>query len=135
MMQLWERHLTKLTYRSCDYTMDTISFHEVFVKKLQRWLEKKPDGPRVVITHHAPALNQRTKYGDSPLMPAFNSLDMADVIELHQPDLWIYGHTHECDDQRIGSTRVISNQLGYPVKTGGFECEGFDPSGLPVSIG
>jgi len=113
---------------------DTISYHEVFVKKLKSWLKKKPDGPRVVITHHAPALNPHTKYGDSPLMPAFNSLDMVEIIEAHQPDLWIYGHTHECDDQRIGATRVISNQLGYPQRVGGHECKEFDPAGLPVDL-
>ena len=41
-------------------------------------------------------------------MPAFNSLDMIDVIENRQPALWAYGHTHECDDQkvaRLGSFR------------------------------
>ena len=49
-------------------------------------------------------------------MFAFNSLDMTDIIKKHQPDLWVYGHTHECDDQTIGKTRIISNQLGYPDK-------------------
>jgi hypothetical protein len=38
-------------------------------------------------------------------MPAFNSLDMILVIEKYQPALWVYGHTHECDDQMIGKTR------------------------------
>jgi len=113
---------------------DTILFHEACVKKLQRWLAKDPDAPRVVITHHAPALNPRTKYGDSPLMPAFNSLNMVEIIKNHQPDLWIYGHTHECDDQCIGDTRVISNQLGYPQQAGGHECKGFDPEGVPVDV-
>ncbi len=46
-------------------------------------------------------------------MPAFNSLDMSEVIKKYQPRLWVYGHTHECDDQLIGNTRIISNQLGY----------------------
>jgi predicted phosphohydrolase len=113
---------------------DTISLHEAFVKKLKRWLKKKSDAPSVVITHHAPALNPRTKYGDSPLMPAFNSLDMVEIIQAHQPELWIYGHTHECDNQHIGNTRVISNQLGYPQQAGGHECKGFDPEGLPIDV-
>ena len=68
-------------------------------------------------------------------MPAFNSLDMIPLIEKHQPALWVYGHTHECDDHAIGRTRIISNQLGYPDGRGTFECKSFDPAGLPVEIG
>jgi hypothetical protein len=36
------------------------------------------------------------------------------------------------DDQTIGRTRIISNQLGYPGKYGGFECKDFDEAGLPL---
>jgi hypothetical protein len=57
------------------------------------------------------------------------------VIEEFQPALWVYGHTHECDDQRMGKTRIISNQLGYPNSFGGFESEGFDSAGFAVEIG
>ena len=44
------------------------------------------------------------------------------------------GHTHECDDQTIGKTRIISNQLGYPDNRGGFECAGFDKMGKIFEI-
>jgi predicted phosphodiesterase len=114
--------------------MDTIIFHEAFVKKLQAWLRKKLTGARVVISHHAPVVNPHTQYGSSQLMPAFNSLDMLPIIEKYQPALWVYGHTHECDDQTIGNTRIISNQLGYPQRGGGFECRGFDAAGLMTEI-
>lgn len=78
--------------------LDTISFHKVFVRNLLAWFAQDLVGPRIVITHNAPVLNPNTQYSDSPLMPAFNSLDMLEFIEKHQPDLWVYGHTHECDD-------------------------------------
>src|SRR5208282_6562432 len=42
--------------------------------------------------------------------------------------------THECDDQTIGRTRIISNQLGYPGNLGGFECKDFDEAGLAVEV-
>ena len=70
---------------------DTIDFHEEFVKKLIIWLEKDLQGPCVVISHHAPVVNPNTKYGNSSLMPAFNSLEMIPIIEKYQPALWIYG--------------------------------------------
>ena len=113
---------------------DTIALHEVFIGKLRDWFDKGSGEPHVVITHHAPVLNPRTKHKNSPLMPAFNSLDMPAIIEKYRPILWIYGHTHECDDQMLGTTRVVSNQLGYPTLFGGHECDRFDLSGLPANV-
>ena len=43
----------------------------------------------------------------------FNYLDMVEIVGTYKPALWVYGHTHECDDQMIRRTRIISNQLGY----------------------
>jgi predicted phosphodiesterase len=115
--------------------VDAMALHMNFVAKLLNWFERDLAGPRVVISHNAPVINPDTKFRDSPLWPAFNSLDMVAVIEKHQPALWVYGHTHECDDHIVGQTRIISNQLGYPDGRGGFECNSFDPSGLPAEIG
>ena len=111
---------------------DTVKMHNIFKEKLINWLEKYEGKKRVVISHHAPIKNPNTKYGDSKLQDAFNSLDMVEIIEKYQPNLWIYGHTHECDDQIIGETRIISNQLGYPRNDGSFECSEFDKFGLKV---
>lgn len=113
---------------------DTVPMHAAFVENLLAWFDDDLPGPRVVVTHHAPVVNPNTRYGNSPLMPAFNSLDMVAIIEQYQPALWVYGHTHECDDHMVGNTRIISNQLGYPNRGGGFECAGFDKAGLPVEV-
>ena len=113
---------------------DTVRMHATFVEKISAWLEEDRIGAHVVITHHAPVINPNTKYRESSLVPAFNSLDMVAVIEKYQPDLWIYGHTHECDDQSIGKTRIISNQAGYPNRDGTYECKDFDPKGLSVTL-
>lgn len=114
--------------------IDTVAYHASFVTSLERWFAEDLSGKRVVISHHAPVVNPNTQYGNSPLMPAFNSLDMVPIIEKYQPALWVYGHTHECDDQMIGHTRIISNQRGYPDRAGGFECAGFDKAGLMVEV-
>jgi predicted phosphodiesterase len=113
---------------------DTVKMHDIFKEKLIAWLEKNHDKKRVVISHHAPVTNPNTKHGNSNLQPAFNSLDMVEIIEKYQPDLWVYGHTHECDDQMIGKTRIVSNQLGYPNNYDGFECEGFNESGCKIEL-
>ncbi len=113
---------------------DAVALHKNFVSKLLNWFDKELDGPRVVISHNAPVIHPNSKYKGLPLTAAFSSLDMVRVIELYQPSLWIYGHTHECNDQTIGRTRIISNQLGYPGRSGTFECEDFDETGLPMDL-
>jgi Icc-related predicted phosphoesterase len=100
---------------------DSIVLHKNFASKLLNWFAKNLRGPRVVISHNAPVINPNSKYKGGPRTPAFNSLDMVEIIGNHQPALWVYGHTHECDDQTIGRTR-------------GFECKDFDEAGLPVEI-
>lgn len=112
----------------------SVNLHRVFVEKLLTWFQEGKDGTHIVITHHAPVINPNTQYKSSPLQPAFNSLDMAEVIREYQPTLWVYGHTHECDDQNIGKTRIISNQLGYPDRMGAYECAGFDKKGIGIVI-
>lgn len=112
----------------------TVELHKAFVEKLAAWFAEPLSGARVVITHHAPVVNPKTKYGSSLLMPAFNSLDMIEVIDTHQPALWVYGHTHECDDHMRGNTQIISNQRGYPSDSGSYECQGFDPAGKPITV-
>ena len=114
---------------------DTLPLHDAFKAKLLQWLETPVAGPRVIITHHAPCEPPDTIYKGSVLTPGFNSFDMLPVIDKYQPDFWFYGHTHECDRQKIGRTQIMSNQLGY-VKNGAYECElTFDPLGAPVVVG
>lgn len=111
----------------------TVEFHAVFRQKLSAWLEAK-SGTHVVVSHHAPVYKPDSLYANSTMTPAFNSPDMLSYIEQYDIALWIYGHTHECDDQMVHGTRIISNQLGYPRPYGGFECSGFDPLGKLVTI-
>lgn len=113
---------------------DSVNLHEEFVAKFRYCFGTSFPGPRVVVTHHAPVLNPNSRFKRSPLVPAFNSLDMVDVIDLYQPNLWVYGHTHECDDQVLGTTRVLSNQRGYPRPWGGFESVGFREDGVGVEV-
>jgi hypothetical protein len=91
--------------------------------------------PKVVISHHAPVINPNTRYRASPLQPAFNSLDMIEVIEKYQPNLWVYGHTHECDDQTCSAQPELSlTSVDTLNSRAGFECEGFDSGGVLIEI-
>lgn len=113
----------------------SIELHQRFIAALEQWFDTRPSGPNVIITHHAPVINPKSQYLLSPLEPAFVSYEMGHYIETYWPDLWIYGHTHECDAQGVGKTQIISNQLGYPHSSGGYESTGgFDNYGYPVEV-
>ncbi|UYO75257.1 metallophosphoesterase [Halomonas qinghailakensis] len=77
-------------------------------------LEQPFDGPRVVISHHAPLHSCiPEQYLGDALSPAFAS---------HLPqlmgkmDLWVHGHVHEPVDSLSNGTRVIANPGGYPYE-------------------
>jgi hypothetical protein len=74
---------------------DSMVLHQNFASKLLNWFGKNLSGPRVVISHNAPVINPNSKYKGGPLTPAFNSLDMTEIIGTHRPALWVYGHAHE----------------------------------------
>jgi Icc-related predicted phosphoesterase len=83
----------------------------------------------IVVTHHAPSPRSEAPFNaDSPLRPAFTSKLDALITQIGVP-LWIHGHTHYNVGYRIGSTRILSNQRGYP----GEPCKGFDP-GMVVEL-
>jgi Icc-related predicted phosphoesterase len=104
--------------------------HETSKAWLVNELRRTFKGPTVVVTHHLPAtLSIASQYKNDPLNPAFAS-NLEDVIEMHQPDLWIHGHTHVACDYEIYGTRVVCNPRGYPSESTG---KGFTP-GLVVEI-
>ncbi len=103
---------------------DTVQLHTESVAWLRRALAEHDRRRTIVVTHHAPSQRSEPAYhANSPLGPAFGSnLDW--LIEESCVPLWIHGHTHHNIDYTIGSTRILSNQRGYPNQP----CNGFDPS-------
>lgn len=114
---------------------DTLKFHETYAENLIKWLETDLPGPRVVLSHHAPIPGPAglNRHGDRLLEAAYTSRNMMKIIDRYQPDLWVYGHTHQPNDQTFGKTRIISNPRGYPI--GNNLCDDFDPYGKPVTVG
>jgi predicted phosphodiesterase len=100
--------------RVSDYTRrlrpaDTLARHMETRAFLERELSKPKAGPRVVVTHHGfHAEAVRRGYENDEISPAYTS-DAA----IGGADLWLYGHTHESRDFKVGDTRVVSNGKGY----------------------
>ncbi len=100
----------------------TYAFHRISLSWLESRLAEPFDGKTVVITHHAPSSDSIDDNRD--LINAAYASSLDDFIHSHPIDLWIHGHTHRCVDYRIGRTRIVSNQRGYPGEnTGAFDPE------------
>lgn len=101
--------------------------HRLDLAFIRSELAKAHEGPTVVVTHHAPhPQSVQPRHQGSALSPAFVS-DLSALIEDYQPDLWIHGHDHGSHDYRVGRTRVLANQAGYPNLHGDRENRWFDP--------
>jgi hypothetical protein len=103
---------------------DTARLHAESVAWLQDALQQQDCRRTIVVTHHAPSARSEAPFhAHSPLTPAFAS-NLDDLIKANGVPLWIHGHTHYNVDYRLGSTRILSNQRGYPNQS----CPGFDPA-------
>ena len=108
---------------------DTLKLHAESVAWLTNELAQHDPDRTIVVTHHAPsARSEAPQYARSPLTPAFAS-NLDSLIEQSKIPLWIHGHTHYNVDYRLGSTRILTNQSGYPHE----RCLGFD-AGLVIEI-
>ncbi len=86
-------------------------------------------GPTVAISHHAVHwASIHPRFRTDPVTAAFLS-DQSELIEAHQPALWVHGHVHNSSDYRVGKTRIVCNPHGY-----GSENPDFDGA-LVVEVG
>jgi Icc-related predicted phosphoesterase len=77
----------------------------------------KKGGKTVVITHHLPSRRLVSarfwpKDGSDGANGGFVG-DCDNIIALHEPNLWIHGHTHDTIDTELWKTRIICNPAGY----------------------
>lgn len=99
--------------------------HEVCLNFIRKAVAQSKARHKVVVTHHAPSrFCVDPDYKDSNLASAFTA-DLTDFIIDSNIDCWIYGHSHTNINVKIGSTRIVCNQLGY-VSRGEHLGRGFD---------
>ncbi len=102
---------------------DTARLNADSVTWLESELAKQDRARTVVVTHHAPSPRSIPPvHAGNPLNAAF-VCDLESLIVESRVPLWIHGHTHFNVDYTVGSTRVLSNQRGYPREP----AAGFDP--------
>jgi predicted phosphodiesterase len=118
----------RLIRRSPDFSRlrptDTASLHVESLNWLKRQLEIPFEGRTVVVTHHAPSAKSfNPKYKTDFVSAAFAS-NLEHLMDEFEIDVWIHGHTHHNVDFVHGSTRILSNQRGYPDE----RVPGFNPN-------
>lgn len=94
---------------------DTVIGHKNTLKYIKTVVEADPSKKYVVVGHHAPS-KQSTKprYEKEFHMNGAYSSNLSEFILDHpQIKLWTHGHTHNCFDYMIGSTRIVCNPRGY----------------------
>jgi len=107
---------------------DLLSVDDTLVAHLQSkvWLNTelaKPfDGKTVVVTHHAPSFRSQPAQHRFRELSGFFCVAMEDLIDQHQPNLWIHGHLHEPVDYAMNKTRIVSAPLGYADERWGDFC-------------
>jgi 3',5'-cyclic AMP phosphodiesterase CpdA len=97
---------------------EVLAMHRATRAFIEAELAQHPDGPTVVVTHHAP-------HPDSLPSPHVDlswcyASDLIEMILEHGPDLWVHGHVHQSADYVLGRTRVLCNPSGHADERTGF---------------
>ena len=107
-----------IKYRNRLFTVrDHNTLHVRLKKFLTNALQSSEAKHKIVVTHHVPTyMCNGEKYKNSDVNSAFVT-EMHDLIEDSKVDYWIYGHHHfNHPIVTIGSTKLVTNQLGYVDK-------------------
>lgn len=75
----------------------------------------------VVVTHHLPSKNSIARQFYGLDTNKFFVTECDELIKQAEPKLWIFGHTHQAFDYKIGVTRMICNPFGYPTEKTGYQ--------------
>ena len=94
-----------------DMLVRHLEARDWMLAEIKKW---KDSGHRVVVvSHHLPSYQciPETFKGD-PMNACYASELGNEICDL-EPNVWIHGHTHESNDFKLGSTRIICNPRGY----------------------
>lgn len=84
---------------------------------IERALLESTAKSKVVVTHFAPTESHNNENYESNTLSAYFSNAWEALMYDHEPDVWVYGHTHGSVETPVYRTRVVCNQRGY-----GTEC-------------
>lgn len=87
---------------------------------IERCYNKYPKHKKVIVTHFLPAMEcVHARYTGHSLNKYFAN-NLGSWIKSLENTTWLYGHTHDTAEFRLGSTRMVCNPLGYPNNSNDF---------------
>jgi 3',5'-cyclic AMP phosphodiesterase CpdA len=93
---------------------EAAALHARHRARIEEALSAPWDGPRIVVTHHAPHPGSLLHGEVRELIDAAYASDLSVLMEGDgAPDLWIHGHVHASRDYRVGRTRILANPRGH----------------------
>src|SRR5271166_1986512 len=82
------------------------------------WLRGEMREDDIIITHHIPTdVDTLPQWKGGQTQAYFLNTDCERLLQnpnVRMPKAWIYGHTHDKHDYRVGRTHFICNPVGYP---------------------
>lgn len=72
------------------------------------------EGPKVIVTHFLPDhACIAPQYRGPDILNHYFANNLGSWISELRDTTWLFGHTHDCVDITLGTTRVIANPYGY----------------------
>jgi predicted phosphodiesterase len=105
------KKIRKRSYSERLRPIDTLVRHHASRGFIARTIRDTAANRKVVITHHG-CVRQAIRNGmEHDIISAAYVSDCPDLLD--GVDVWIYGHTHESREFRVGKTLIVSNAKGY----------------------
>lgn len=94
-----------------DYSANLFKTSMEYIKRITKKYKNKKV---VILTHHAPSIQSCLDIYKDDLESACFASNLENFIKCN-PNIvaWVHGHVHNHNDYMIGTTRVISNPVGY----------------------
>ena len=111
-LDLWKNYMydSELIFWD-EEQFNPIKYFSKQYKKIKNLFKKeKPD---IVFSHVGPIVPKNIPEKWKNASTGFYFFDGKELFDIHQPDLWIFGHTHDKYDFKYKNTRMICNPYGY----------------------
>lgn len=100
------------------------SWHQEEAEATKTFFEEDLEYGDIVVTHMLPSKQCVHPKWVGNVNNCYFVHDLTTLIEERQPRLWLFGHTHEVVDVKIGETRLVSCPRAYPHERGDRPYEG-----------
>jgi len=96
--------------------------------------------PRVIVTHTCPSSIKHKILGRERIEdewgggPSVTERALQAMFEIHQPDIWVFGHYHRFVDIRKNGTRFICLGINQAIEINGNDVIGSIPTAMNVFI-